>query len=220
MPVQIADEDHDSGPHDGHCPLAYAIDKREAERLNVAALREAACESVQFRGAMETANMLPLRLPQPVQQSFRSRSSSLAIAPVSSMVSPIPPPPAIPRRPVGVQAQPCPAPGHGVSPARCSACARKPSTVPWAPGCSSSSSLPPMWRNKCGCSSMPGLALGMDRGDHGRAVGAAALHERLLHAVRLEQARREEYLGRGTRQLAGVRHADRWSWSGRRGEKR
>jgi hypothetical protein len=31
----------------------------------------------QFRGAIETVNVLPGRLPQPVEQSFRSRSSTL-----------------------------------------------------------------------------------------------------------------------------------------------
>jgi hypothetical protein len=48
-------------------------------RLTVAhwARGEAARESVQFLGAMETLNVLPRRLPQPVQQSFRSRSSTL-----------------------------------------------------------------------------------------------------------------------------------------------
>jgi hypothetical protein len=40
--------------HDDHCPLAHVIDKREAERLNVAALCEATCKIVQFLGAMET----------------------------------------------------------------------------------------------------------------------------------------------------------------------
>jgi hypothetical protein len=64
-------------PPDDHCPLAHVIDKREAERLKLAALCEAARESLQFLGAMETVNVLPRRLPQPVQQSFRSRSSSL-----------------------------------------------------------------------------------------------------------------------------------------------
>jgi hypothetical protein len=33
--------------------------------------------AIQFLGAMETVNVLPRRLPQPVQQSFRSRSSTL-----------------------------------------------------------------------------------------------------------------------------------------------
>jgi hypothetical protein len=33
--------------------------------------------SIQFLGAIETVNVLPRQLPQPVQQSFRSRSSSL-----------------------------------------------------------------------------------------------------------------------------------------------
>jgi hypothetical protein len=45
------------GPHDDHCPLAHVLDKREAEGR--AALCEAARESDQFRGAMETINALP-----------------------------------------------------------------------------------------------------------------------------------------------------------------
>jgi hypothetical protein len=48
---------------------------------------QAACQTVQFLGAMETVKVLPRRLPQRLQDSFRSRSSSLADLTTAGLVS-------------------------------------------------------------------------------------------------------------------------------------